>query len=85
MVGKLVEQRKLGPKGQVVIPKTFRRMLNLSPGEKVQITISDNSINIQKEKQDALEIMERTAKRRLRIDSDSDYEQMKEERWKKST
>jgi len=35
----LKEEMKIGPKGQVVIPKAFRKSLGLHPGNKVDISV----------------------------------------------
>jgi len=42
-------QRKVGPKGQVVIPKEIRRLMGISPNSKVLISVEDRSIIIKTE------------------------------------
>jgi AbrB family looped-hinge helix DNA binding protein len=39
--------QKVGPKGQVVIPKKFRDELGIEPGDKVEISLSENGVLIQ--------------------------------------
>jgi len=45
----MIIKRPLGEKGQVVIPKYIREMLNLRAGEKVVFEINDSGINLEKE------------------------------------
>lgn len=42
-------ERKVGPKGQVVIPREIRRITGISPNSKVLISIEDKSVVIKKE------------------------------------
>lgn len=46
------EEMTVGPKGQVVIPKVFRRILGIDPGSKVVMEIEDDKIMIEKPKKD---------------------------------
>lgn len=39
--------QKVGPKGQVVIPKKFRDELGLEPGDEVVVSLSENGVLIQ--------------------------------------
>ncbi|MEI7972082.1 MAG: AbrB/MazE/SpoVT family DNA-binding domain-containing protein [Actinomycetota bacterium] len=39
--------QKVGPKGQVVIPKKFRDELGIEPGDKVVVSLSENGVLIQ--------------------------------------
>jgi AbrB family looped-hinge helix DNA binding protein len=41
-----VETVTISPKYQVVIPKTFRRKLGLTPGQKVQAIVYENRIEL---------------------------------------
>jgi AbrB family looped-hinge helix DNA binding protein len=41
-----VETVTISPKYQVVIPKTFRRKLGLSPGQRVQAIVYENRIEL---------------------------------------
>ena len=39
--------QKVGPKGQVVIPKRFRDELGIEPGDEVVVSLSENGVLIQ--------------------------------------
>ena len=39
--------QKVGPKGQVVIPKKFRDKLGIEPGDEVVISLTENGVLIQ--------------------------------------
>jgi AbrB family looped-hinge helix DNA binding protein len=39
--------QKVGPKGQVVIPKKFRDELGIEPGDEVVVSLSENGVLIQ--------------------------------------
>lgn len=39
--------QKVGPKGQVVIPKNFRDELGIEPGDEVEVSLSENGVLIQ--------------------------------------
>ena len=39
--------QKVGPKGQVVIPKKFRDELGIEPGDEVVVSLSGNGVLIQ--------------------------------------
>ncbi len=82
------ERMKIGPKGQVVIPKVFRKKLNIKPGSEVLIGYTGHGLILEKPMEDPVGIFKMIAKKGTSIksvNSDSDYEEMIEERWKKST
>lgn len=77
---------RLGPKGQVVIPQIFRKSYGLMPGSEVVIEDSENGVLIEKPTEDSIKLMRQIAakgKQLTRIDSDKDWEEEMEERWKK--
>jgi AbrB family looped-hinge helix DNA binding protein len=52
---------KVGPKGQVVIPRAIRKALKIEPGSKVQITLQDNKAILEKPAFDAVAVFKRVA------------------------
>ena len=77
---------KVGPKGQVVIPKEIRDEEKISPGDEIFIELSDKGILIEKPKRDVVADFERIAKKGKSIDyvdSDKDYAEMMKQRWAK--
>jgi AbrB family looped-hinge helix DNA binding protein len=56
------EEMKVGPKGQVVIPRAIRKALKIEPGTKVQITLQDDKAILEKPAFDAVAVFERIAK-----------------------
>ncbi len=52
---------KVGPKGQVVIPKVFRKILGIDPGSKVVMELKDDKIRIEKPKKDVAGIFREIA------------------------
>lgn len=55
------EEMKVGTKGQVVIPKTFRKILGIVPGSRVVMELDKDSIRIEKPKADVVAIFEEIA------------------------
>jgi AbrB family looped-hinge helix DNA binding protein len=45
----MIIKRPIGEKGQVVIPKNIRKMLNLRRGEKIVFEVIDKKITLQRE------------------------------------
>lgn len=78
---------KVGPKGQVVIPKEMRDEKKILPGDEVLMELSDEGILIEKPKRDIIEEMKKIAKSigyKGKIDPHL-YEEELEERWKKAS
>lgn len=42
------EEMKVGPKGQVVIPKTMRKALKIEPGTKILFTLENDKLILKK-------------------------------------
>jgi len=76
---------KVGPKGQIVIPKVFRNEYNISPGDEIMIEESNNLLVIEKPQEDIVKKLENFAKKiKLRKFKIHAIEGEYEERWKKS-
>jgi len=58
----LEEEMKVGPKGQVVIPKFLRKALKISPGSKVVFRLEGERLVIEKPSYDAVSVFEAIAK-----------------------
>jgi AbrB family looped-hinge helix DNA binding protein len=57
------EEMKVGPKGQVVIPRVFRKALKITPGSKVVFKLeNERRIILEKSSFDAAAAFERIAK-----------------------
>ena len=56
------EEMKVGPKGQVVIPRAMRKALKIEPGSKVIFTLEDDKLILKKPAFDAVAVFERIAK-----------------------
>jgi AbrB family looped-hinge helix DNA binding protein len=57
----LKEEMKIGPKGQVVIPKAFRKSLGLHPGNKVIFTLTEEGLLLEKPREDAVAVFKEIA------------------------
>jgi len=76
---------KVGPKGQIVIPKVFRDEYNISPGDEIMIEENNNLLVIEKPQEDIIKKLENFAKKiKLRKFNIHAIEEEYEERWKKS-
>jgi AbrB family looped-hinge helix DNA binding protein len=78
---------KVGPKGQVVIPRAIRKALKIEPGMKVQITLEDNRAVLEKPGFDAVAVFRRVANEirdNREIDPHAAYDEELEERTKRA-
>ena len=53
---------KVGPKGQVVIPRVIRKALKISPGSKVLFKLDDGRLILEKPSVDAVAVFKKIAK-----------------------
>ena len=53
---------KVGPKGQVVIPRAMRKALKIEPGSKVRFILEDDRLIVKKPDFDAVAVFRRIAK-----------------------
>ncbi len=53
---------KVGPKGQVVIPRAMRKALKISPGSKVKFTLDDERLILEKPSADPVATFARLSK-----------------------
>ena len=56
------EEMKVGPKGQVVIPKAMRKALKIGPGSKVIVSMVDEQVIIEKPQTNSVSVFEKIAK-----------------------
>ncbi len=78
-------ERKLGPKGQVVIPKEIRRILKLKSSSKVFLTLDENNIILKsktKNRTSSLRDILKMGKPIEKIDLDSLYNEKMQRRVK---
>jgi AbrB family looped-hinge helix DNA binding protein len=79
----LEEDRKIGPKGQVVIPQAIRKALKMEPGTNVVVSLEDDKVVVKKPTFDAVAVFRRAAKKihyNKEIDPHEAYEESLEER-----
>ena len=56
------EEMRVGPKGQVVIPKSFRKAMKIAPGSSVLFELRGDELLLRKPTVDAVKVFERIAK-----------------------
>jgi len=80
-------ERKVGPKGQVVIPKEIRRLTGIKPESKVYIALEDDKVVIKPKTgglKEFLSIIPPEKKKKMTIkDFDRWYEEELEEKWRR--
>ncbi len=77
---------KVGPKGQVVIPRAMRKALKIEPGTKVLFTLEDDKLVLTKPIFDAVAVFRKVAKSGKsvsKIDPHA-YEEELEERYRRA-
>jgi AbrB family looped-hinge helix DNA binding protein len=55
------EEMKVGPKGQVVIPRVFRKALKIHPGSKVTFKLDGEKVVMEKDELDTANVFKRIA------------------------
>jgi AbrB family looped-hinge helix DNA binding protein len=77
---------KVGPKGQVVIPRAIRKALKIEPGSKVTFTLQDDKAILEKPAFDALAVFRRVARSGKSVDEIDPhaYEEELEERFRRA-
>jgi AbrB family looped-hinge helix DNA binding protein len=77
------DKRKIGPKGQVVIPQAIRKALKMQPGTTVVVSLEDNKVVLKKPAFDAVAVFRNAAKEihyNKEIDPHQAYEESVETR-----
>mgnify|MGYP001605072038 CR=1 FL=1 len=88
MVRNIQEKMTVGPKGQVVIPKIFRDLENIFPGNEIIFELKDEGILIRKIQYDHIKMAEmiaKSGKKLKKYQANKEYEKMLGERWKKAS
>ena len=81
-----MKEMKVGPKGQVVIPRLMRKALKIEPGSKVSFRLEDDRLVLRKPAFDAVAVFERIAKE-INYNKEIDphaYEEELDERFKRA-
>ena len=77
---------KVGPKGQVVIPRTMRKALKIEPGSKVLFTLEDDKLILKKPNFDAVAVFKKIAEQirsNKELDPHAPYNEELEQRRKR--
>ena len=69
---------KVGPKGQVVIPRTMRKALKISPGSKVLFKLDDGKLILEKPSFDAVAVFTKVANK-INFNEKIDHHQYEEQ------
>jgi AbrB family looped-hinge helix DNA binding protein len=81
------EERKVGPKGQIVIPQAIRKALKMEPGTTVMVSLDDDKVVVKKPTFDAVAVFRRIAHEinyNKEIDSHEAYEESHKERTRRA-
>ena len=82
----LREEMKIGPKGQVVIPRAIRKIKGFVPGSKVVFELEGDLLILTPARkltsEEILKVFSETAKsgRPMKFDADKNYDEMMEDR-----
>ncbi len=78
----MIIRRKVGPKGQVVIPKDIRDLLEINPGSEVLIELSGNEIIIRAARK-AENFLESFTKTPKKLKEKIDYKKLLDEQYER--
>jgi len=59
----LTGRMRVGPKGQVVIPRSFRQVLKIGPGTEIIFRLEGNRVILEKEAADPLRSLENISRK----------------------
>lgn len=59
----LTDKMRVGPKGQVVIPKSFRQILKIGPGSEVVFRLEKDQVILERQVGDSVQIFEKIAQK----------------------
>jgi AbrB family looped-hinge helix DNA binding protein len=79
----LEEERKIGPKGQIVLPSAMRKALKMDPGSKIIVRLEEGQLIVKKPVFDAVGVLQkiaRSGKSISKIDTHAAYEEELKER-----
>ncbi len=80
-------ETKVGPKGQILVPKLLREEFNILPGDFVILKETERGLLIEKSTENPIRKMEDIAKKYgkkgIKIDPHKAYEEELEEKWSK--
>lgn len=78
----MIIKRKVGPKGQVVIPKDARELLHIKPGSEILMEILEDEIVI-RPSTDSKEFLQKFTKTPKKLDEKIDYKKILDEQYSK--
>lgn len=59
----MTDRMRVGPKGQVVIPKSFRKILKVGPGSDVIFRLEGQRVVLESEAEDSISALETIARK----------------------
>ena len=59
----LIDRMRVGPKGQVVIPNSFRKIMKIGPGSEVIFRMEGDHVVLEKEAADPLQAFETVSRK----------------------
>lgn len=76
----MIIKRKVGPKGQIVIPKDARELLHIKPGSEILMEILDDEIILRASK-DVKDFLPEFIKTPKKLDKTIDYKKILDEQY----